>query len=603
MLRVIPLRAIVLGATLITFALALESAALAQQVSAGQRMAMYSKPAVVRVYDGYRGKFYWPKNNRVYTVSTIGKGSGFFINPNGYIATNAHVTESTREGVTNGKRELFMQFVGALARDYGLDPRQARNNPQIVDSVARQAGTEPREFQHFHHVVIPDGSVFPFEIKSYGAPVGQGKDVSIIKIEVKNAPILRLGDSDKVQLQDHITVFGYPAAADTSQSETLDAKSALEASITDGKVSAKKNAADGAPVLQVSAPATHGNSGGPVLNDRGEVVGLLTFRGDTVRGQEVSGFAFVVPSSTMLEFVKQAGIANEPGLADRRYREGLELYWQGYYSRAITKFEEVKRLFPQHSETERLIRDSQQAIAEGKERGLGFFGWFMILAVVGGGFILLLGGVVVIIIFTPQGKRLRASLRSAFSAPPAQATDQAGLTPPVQAWPQAQPVVPGPVQPPAPEGARISVSGAEPQRASVAPATNQTVPVSSPSAKTEALSLGMIAFTTGALAGQRFKIPAEGFYIGRDDSLAQVVLADSRVSKRHLWIGVQQGRVMAVDQGSTNGTFLNTPDSERVTAVPLNPGDTIFLAGSEICFTFQPPAAQGHLRLVNPSAA
>lgn len=572
MFRVIPLRAIILSAIIITFAFAPQSAARAQQVSEGQRMAMYSKPAVVRVYDGYRGKFYWPKNNRLYTVSSIGKGSGFFINPSGYIATNAHVTEDTHEGAANGKRALFMQFVGVLARDYGMDPRQARNNPQVIDAVARQAGTEPREFQHIHHVVVPDGSVFLFEIKSYGAPTGEGKDVSIIKIEVKNAPILRLGDSDKVQLQDHITVFGYPAAADTSQSETLDAKSALEASITDGKVSAKKNAADGAPVLQVSAPSTHGNSGGPVLNDRSEVIGLLTFRGDMVNGQEVSGFAFVVPSSTMMEFVKQVGVANEPGLADRRYREGLELYWQGYYSRAITKFEEVKRLFPQHSETERLIRDSQQAIAEGKER-MGFFGWFVILAVVGGGFLLFLGVGAALIIFTPQGKQLRAGLRSTFA-------------------------------PSAPQEKRSTapVAGAVPQRVKLTPATDPTAPVSLPSAKTEALSLGMIAFTTGALAGQQFKIPAEGFYIGRDDSLAQVLITDTRVSKRHLWIGVQHGRITAVDQGSTNGTFLNTPNSERVTAVSLNPGDTLFLAGPEICFTYQPPAAQSHLKLVHSAA-
>ena len=74
-------------------------------------------------------------------------------------------------------------------------------------------------------MIIPDGSSFPFEIKQYGAPTGesndQGKDVAIIKIEVKNAPILKLADSDKVQLQDHVTVIGYPGAADTFNSGLL----------------------------------------------------------------------------------------------------------------------------------------------------------------------------------------------------------------------------------------------------------------------------------------------------------------------------------------------------------------------------------------------
>ena len=81
--------------------------------------------------------------------------------------------------------------------------------------------------------------------------------------------------------------------------------------MNDGKISAKKQSSSGAPILQTSTPATHGNSGGPVLNDANEVVGLLTFRGDTVNGQEVSGFAFIVPSNTVMEYVKSAGAAND----------------------------------------------------------------------------------------------------------------------------------------------------------------------------------------------------------------------------------------------------------------------------------------------------
>jgi serine protease Do len=628
------LPAMILSFVLAVSVVTLESAAYAQQVSEGQRLAMYSKPAVVRIYDGYRGKFYWPKNNRLYSVSTVGKGSGFFIHPNGYIVTNAHVTEDTREGVAQGKRKLFLRFVAALARDYGADPRKVLNNPQLLDSIARQAGTEPRDFQHIHHVVIPDGSVYPFEIKSYGAPTGEGKDVSVIKIEVKNAPILRLGDSDKVQLQDHITVFGYPAAADTSQSDTLDQRSALEASITDGKISARKSAADGAPVLQVSAPATHGSSGGPVTNDQGEVIGILTFRGDTVNGQEVSGFAFAVPTSTIQEFVKQAGTTNEPGLADKRYREGLELYWQGRYSRAITKFEEVKRLFPQHSETERLIRDSQQAIAEGKEQW-GFFGWFMLLAVGGFGLVLFAGVGAALLVFTPPGKRLRVALRSAFASSQVQpgradsqqwSSHQVPSPSPAQSSPQApsaHPVPPAragqvpPLPSPAPSSqserkritASLHLSASTPARSkpNSAPDDASTDPVGlmeCAGLKTEPLIFGAIVFTTGPLAGQQFDLPAEGLYIGRDSSLAQVVIADSRISKRHLWVGVRSGRMAVVDQGSSNGTFLNVSESERVTAAFLNPGDTVLISGADVArFTYRQLSARDHLKVVNHSAA
>ena len=74
--------------------------------------------------------------------------------------------------------------------------------------------------------------------------------------------------------------------------------------------------------------------------------------------------------------------------------------------------------------------------------------------------------------------------------------------------------------------------------------------------------LGAIVCTSGALMGQRFEIRPEGIYIGRDGTLAQVVISDNRVSKRHVWIGPRNGRVAVVDQGSTNGTFLNVPGSQ-----------------------------------------
>src|SRR5262249_42263007 len=160
------------------------------------------------------------------------------------------------------------QLVQQIARQLNRDPRSL--NVNLIDQYSTL-----QSFQLFHHVIIPDGSVYPFEIKQYGAPTGegndQGKDVAIVKIEVKNAPVLKLADSDKVQLQDHVTVIGYPGAADTFNSGLLSQKSALEATINDGKISARKQASSGAPILQTSTATTHGNSGGPVINDQNEV--------------------------------------------------------------------------------------------------------------------------------------------------------------------------------------------------------------------------------------------------------------------------------------------------------------------------------------------
>jgi S1-C subfamily serine protease len=550
---------------------------VADAQSVGERLAMYSKPAVVRIVDGAAGQIVLQLPGyqaRQFNVSAIALGSGFFISSNGYIATNAHVVSITKEGEEKAKEALFWQMVQQIGQQLGRDPRTFSQS----DIQQLNQHSELQNFQKFHHVIIPDGSAFPFEIKQYGAPTGekadQGKDVAVIKIEVKNAPILKLSDSDKVQLQDHVTVIGYPGAADTFNSGLLSAKSALEATMNDGKISARKQASSGAPILQTSAPATHGNSGGPVLNDANEVIGLLTFRGDTVNGQEVSGFAFIVPSNTVMEYVKSAGASNDHGPTDTLFREGLDYYWQQYYSSAIPKFEEVKRLFPQHSEVDRLVQSSQQAKAEGKEKSS--FPFWIVAVIVG---VLLLLGLLLIIIIVgvvvakkrkkkgtdPEGDRARPA--HARPPSPAPAPAPAAFTPPSRS----------PSPSPFPAVAPMPSVGDQ----------GMTVDLSRTIAITEdgdafKPSYGSISFVSGPLSGQEFQIKHDGDFIGRDGGSAQIVIGDPRISKRHLWIGVKNGRVVIADQNSRNGTFINDPKSARVTETSLSAGDVVILGESDV---------------------
>jgi len=542
-------------------------------VSDGERLAMYSKPAVVRIVDGASGQILFSPPGiqpQVYNVQAIGLGSGFFISSNGYIATNAHVVSMTHDGEDKAKQTLFYQLVQQIAQQYGKDPRSL--NTQFIDQYSQL-----QSFNLFHHVIIPDGSSYPFEIKQYGAPTGesndQGKDVAIIKIEVKNAPILKLADSDKVQLQDHVTVVGYPGAADTFNTGTLSAKSAFEATINDGKISAKKQASSGAPILQTSTAATHGNSGGPVINDANEVVGLLTFRGDTVNGQEVSGFSFVVPSNTVMEYVKSAGATNNEGPTDTVYREGLDNYWSQYYSAAIPKFEEVKRLFPQHSEVDRLVQSSQQAKAEGKEKSS--FPLWIVAVIVGVLFVLLLLLIIIIVAIVIARKRRKGKK----PAPAVPDTSRPHPKPaPAPAAPSPSPAASyaNPAPPP-PAPAPHVVAGDQGMTVDL----SRTIAITADGDSFKP-DYGSIKFVSGPLSGQQFEIKADGDFIGRDGGSSQIVIGDPRISKRHVWIGVRNGRVVIEDQNSRNGTFVNDPRSARVTEQSLNSGDVVILGESDV---------------------
>lgn len=335
-------------------------------VSTAQKIAEYSKPAVVRVYDYaiVKWKFY---NNYDYEVVEFfqmiqnqsiigGAGSGAIISSNGYIVTNAHVVEVAKMEEQQIANMAFEQICRQLAAYFGI--------PLEVTKQYMLQYTEWESVTKVLKVVLPGGEILDAEVKSYGAPIGEGKDVAVLKVEGKNLPTITLGDSDKVKLQDNVWVVGYPGAGD---SDLLSPDSTLVASITDGRVSATdKKSAQGASVIQISAASTHGNSGGPVITEDGTVIGLLTFRGDTVNGQEIQGFNFVVPVNTVKEFVNASGGKNEAGAVDRLYKEGLELYWGGYYKDALVKFEEVQRLFPGHSEIKKLIMESQQKSPDSK---------------------------------------------------------------------------------------------------------------------------------------------------------------------------------------------------------------------------------------------
>ena len=97
---------------------------------------------------------------------------------------------------------------------------------------------------------------------------------------------------------------------------------------------------------------------------------------------------------------------------------------------------------------------------------------------------------------------------------------------------------------------------------------------------------GALHAVSGPLAGRAFPIDVAGFFIGRDPLVSQVVVDSPDVSKRHVWVGLRDDVVVAADQQSTNGTFLNAPGA-AIREIRLKPGDTIILANDAARFTYK----------------
>lgn len=336
-----------------------------ENIDQAQKLAEYTKPAVVRIVD--YAVVEWQFNDNNPNVETVfnqlkyqtvigGSGSGAIISSNGYIVTNAHVVELAKMQDEDIANAAFKQLVAVMADHFKEDYNVAYDYLVTYTQYTR--------IKKATKVILPGGDKLDGEIKSYGAPINEGKDVAVLKIEGKNLPTLPLGDSDNVQNQDNIWVSGYPAAAD---SDLLSSDSSLVSSMNAGQISATSKKTDqGSPVIQINAAATHGNSGGPVINEKGEIIGLLTFRGDTVNGQEVQGFNFAVPVITVKEFVNQAGAKNAKSDTDKIHKDGLALYWGGYYKDALEKFEAVQRIYPNHSEIKQYTTNSEKKMGSSK---------------------------------------------------------------------------------------------------------------------------------------------------------------------------------------------------------------------------------------------
>jgi S1-C subfamily serine protease len=129
---------------------------------------------------------------------------------------------------------------------------------------------------HSAIVKLSNGAFFPV---SGVLASDANKDLAIIKVNGKNLPFLTLGDIDNLHVGDHVVAIGSPLG--------------LEGTVSDGIVSALRDVAN-MKWVQTTAPVSHGNSGGPLLDMNNHVVGVITWGVNLELGQNLN---FAAPCS------------------------------------------------------------------------------------------------------------------------------------------------------------------------------------------------------------------------------------------------------------------------------------------------------------------
>jgi len=314
-------------------------------------------------------------------LNTTMVGSGFIVTPNGYVITNAHVVDENDETTKQSfADQAFQETMDADAkeleksmdRELTEDERKDLTNANAwYFSQTLEVGRIDKEFSVVLGISGKGGKIEPMNIPASLVTKGAaipGKDVAILKLTKKHEyPTIRVGDDKEMRVGDQVYVLGYPAVA--TFHPLISEESISEATLTRGLVSAKKNMKDGWEVLQTDASITHGNSGGPVMNEYGEVIGLATFGSiDQQRGQEVQGMNFIVPVTIVKEFIRKAKIQPDMSEISLVYEEALDLYDAERYKKALAKFDEVKEMNPSFPFIDKYIGKTEKNIEKGLAR-------------------------------------------------------------------------------------------------------------------------------------------------------------------------------------------------------------------------------------------
>lgn len=221
-----------------------DSDALHQFNTAVRKLVSQITPSVVQV----QASGYGPVESSTGNTGAVGMqqkiGSGVIIDPSGYIVTNAHVV--------GGAQQVRVSVPTVTPTDSFDEPIISRS--RTVDA----------------RVVGSDDDI----------------DLAVLKIEATGLPALHLGDYNKVRQGDFVFAFGSPQG--------------LQDSVTMGVVSTPARQLDpDSPLVfvQSDAATNPGNSGGPLVNVDGELIGINTFILSQSGGNE--GLGFAIPSAVV----------------------------------------------------------------------------------------------------------------------------------------------------------------------------------------------------------------------------------------------------------------------------------------------------------------
>lgn len=333
----------------------------AQETLPQEALANLVKPSVVRIAEHVSGTAKIPAIKvdirsglvavipNAYTEVPVDEylvGSGFIIHEDGYIATNAHVVSvETVKQMLASESALSALYENALflsdaeMQDFLKSESEDSFSKKVLqyviehstfDLISTVVVLRPGSEQKSISALMTDG--FPATVVSVNENfLEDEKDAAIIRIEETRLPALALGSGESIAVGKRAFIIGFPATAELNQ------QSAVESTFTQGVVSAIKQSINrDFRVFQTDAKVSEGSSGGPLFDDSGSVVGIVTFQTDELSRVQGDNFAFALPIEMVKEAAEKAGVMPAEGLYGRYFKQGVSDVSLRHCDRAVT---------------------------------------------------------------------------------------------------------------------------------------------------------------------------------------------------------------------------------------------------------------------------
>jgi S1-C subfamily serine protease len=364
-----------------------------------QEIAAIAKPSVVRIVQHVKGEAVIPalkmdlKNLTVEVdpsrppttvpVDQYLSGSGFIVSPNGYILTNSHVVS-----LQSVKLELVSATVLPTLFESAMllsqeEAEKIFEDEEVAFEFSKRVFeyvSEQSRFQLDQRLVVLNPASQKEKIpelmdEGFVASIvsvndsfyADDRDVALIKIEQDNLPALPLGDSRQLNTGKMVYIFGFPATAEFNQ------RNPMEATFTQGVISAFKDSQEkDFKVIQTDAKVSQGSSGGPLLNERGEAIGMITFQSDELQRESGDNFAFALSMDTVHSVLPQETALFESGGYAQHFRQGATFLRERRCREALREFDAAQAvtadlwgtdqyLSPFVSQCEALVTSGQSA--------------------------------------------------------------------------------------------------------------------------------------------------------------------------------------------------------------------------------------------------